>query len=155
MDKLKFIITLFTLAWLTGCSIAESRLVYRIDVQQGNVIEQDAVDQLVPGMSRRQVQFLLGSPMVIDVFHQDRWDYFYLMQTGSGEVSSEHLTLYFDDDTLTRIKGTSRPQPAAASGEPASQQVTLTVPPKERVPPGMLNRFWYWITFRDIDEETR
>jgi outer membrane protein assembly factor BamE len=154
MNSLQLIITLFLCLWLGACSLTESRLVHRIDIQQGNVIEQDAINQLEPGMSRRQVQYVLGSPMVTDVFHQDRWDYFYLLQTGDGEVSSEHVTLYFADDTLTRVTGTLHPETGTAAAQPAAQQVTLTVPPKERIPPGLLNRIWHWVTFRSADEDT-
>jgi outer membrane protein assembly factor BamE len=147
------IITCFTVLWLTACSIADWRLVHRIDVQQGNVISQDALNQLTPGMTRRQVQFVMGSPMVADVFHQDRWDYIFLMQPGNGEVSREHVTLFFEDDTLARISGTMRPQQPAGDVSPAEEQVTLVVPPAERVSPGLLNRLWHWITFRDIDKD--
>jgi len=154
MNSSRAIITPFLCLWLGACSLAESKLVHRIDVQQGNVIEQEALNQLTPGMSRRQVQFVLGSPMVADVFHKDRWDYFYLLQTGDGKVSREHVTLFFADDKLTRISGTLHPETGAAATQPAGQQVTLTVPAKERVPPGLLNRFWHWITFRGADEDT-
>jgi outer membrane protein assembly factor BamE len=148
-----FIITCFSLVWLTACSVADWRLVHRIDVQQGNVISEEDLNLLKPGMTRRQVQFVIGSPMVADVFHQDRWDYIYLMQPGSGPASQERLTLFFEDDTLTRISGTMRPQQTEDSDAPAKQQVTLVVPPQERIPPGLLNRFWHWITFREIDKE--
>jgi outer membrane protein assembly factor BamE len=144
-----FIITCFSLVWLNGCSIADWRLVHRIDVQQGNVISEEDLNRLKPGMTRRQVQYVIGSPMVADVFHQDRWDYIYLMQPGSGPATSERVTLFFENDTLARISGTLHPQDDAT---PEQQQVTLEVPPQERVPPGLLNRFWHWITFRDIDE---
>jgi outer membrane protein assembly factor BamE len=148
------IITCFTVLWLTACSIADWRLVHRIDVQQGNVISEDALNQLKPGMTRRQVQFVLGSPMIADVFHQDRWDYIYLMQPGSGgEVSKEHVTLFFENDTLARISGSMRPLQAGDDVAPAKQQVTLVVPPQDRVPPGVLSRFWHWATFRDIDKD--
>ncbi len=149
---LVLIITCFAALWLNACSLADWQLVHRIDVQQGNVISQDALNQLKPGMTRRQAQFVAGSPMVADVFHQDRWDYIYLMQTGKGEVSREHVTLFFEDDILVRISGTMRPQTVDESAAAASKQVTLEVPPQDRAPPGMLNRFWHWITFRDIED---
>jgi outer membrane protein assembly factor BamE len=150
--RLILIITCFSLLLLNACSLTDWRLIHRIDIQQGNVISQDALNQLKPGMTRRQVQFVIGSPMIADVFHQDRWDFVYRLETGTGEVSTEQLTVFFEDDTLTRISGTMRPQETAETA-PATQQVTLVVPPEERVPPGLLNRFWHWITFRDIDKD--
>jgi len=152
--RLILIITCFSVLWLTACSIADWSLVHRIDVQQGNVISQEAINQLEPGMTRRQVQFVIGSPMVADVFHQDRWDYIYLMQPGRGEESREHVTLFFENDVLSRISGTLHPELTTNDTPAAKQQVTLVVPPKERVPPGLVSRFWHWITFRDIDENS-
>jgi outer membrane protein assembly factor BamE len=153
MKKLLIIIAPFACLWLNACSIADWRLVHHIDVQQGNVIDQTALNQLRPGMTRRQVQFLIGSPMVADVFHQDRWDYIYRMQPGTGEVTEEHVTLYFENDALARISGTMHPEESGDGPATAREQVTLVVPPKERIPPGLLSRFWHWITFRKLDEE--
>ena len=153
MKKLLIIIAPFACLWLAACSIADWQLVHRIDVQQGNVIDQSALNQLHPGMTRRQVQFLIGSPMVADVFHQDRWDYIYRMQPGNGKVTEDHVTLYFENDLLARISGTLHPEESAGDGLVAArEQVTLIVPPEERIPPGLLNRFWHWITFRKVDE---
>ena len=154
MKTSQAIITPIICLWLSACSIAESKLVHRIDVQQGNVISQNAVNQLKPGMSRHQVQYTMGTPLLVDVFHQNRWDYFYVDVPGNGKITRQHDTLYFDNDKLSRITGSIAPQPGAAA-EQETQQVTLEVPPKKRVPPGLLNRFWYWITFRDIDEAGR
>jgi outer membrane protein assembly factor BamE len=155
MKKLLFIIAPFACLWLAACSIADWRLVHRIDVQQGNVIDQAALNQLRPGMTRRQVQFVVGSPMVADVFHQDRWDYIYRNKPGTGELEQEHLTLHFENDLLARITGTMHPESPEADGSPATrEQITLVVPPEERVPPGLLSRFWHWITFRKLDDNT-
>ena len=147
-----FIITCFSLVWLTGCSIADWRLVHRIDVQQGNVISEEDLNRLKPGMTRRQVQYVIGSPMVADVFHQDRWDYIYLMEPGYGEATSEHVTLYFEADVLTRVEGSMHPQDINMAEPAPSRQVTVEVPPQERIPPGLLTRLWYWITFRKPGE---
>jgi len=93
MKKLLIIITCIASLWLTACSNNGYHLVHKIDIQQGNVITQDEINQLEPGMTRRQVQYVMGSPMIADVFHQDRWDYLYRMQPGYGEASTEHVTL--------------------------------------------------------------
>ncbi|MGB5261592.1 MAG: outer membrane protein assembly factor BamE [Gammaproteobacteria bacterium] len=152
MKKILIIITCFASLCLGACSITEWRLVHRIDVQQGNVITQNMVNQLKPGMSRLQAQFVLGSPMVADVFHQDRWDYLYLLKTGQGKVTREHVSLYFEDDALVRISGTLRPQELAEQEQTTDDRVTLVVPPQERVSPGILNRVWHWVTFRNPNE---
>jgi hypothetical protein len=111
-------------------------------------VTQEELNKLEPGMTRRQVQYIMGSPMIADVFHQDRWDYIYLMQPGYGKPSSDHVTLYFEGDVLQRVEGSMHPQDVGADAPASSHQVTVVVPPKERVPPGLLTRLWYWITFR-------
>lgn len=88
-------------------------LVYRPNIQQGNVVSQEAVNQLKPGMTRSQVQYLLGTPMLVDVFHQDRWDYYYSMEEGGKVVETRRLTLRFRDDWLVEIEGDLRPSPHA------------------------------------------
>jgi len=149
MKKLLIINTCIASLSLGACA---QHLVHKIDIQQGNVITQDELNQLKPGMTRRQVQYILGSPMIADVFHQDRWDYLYLLQPGYGEPSREHVTLYFDADLLRRIEGSMHPQDVSAAAAEQPRQVTLDVPPHERVPPGLLSRFWNWITFRGQGE---
>lgn len=153
MKKLLIIITPIASLCLGACSPKGMHLVHKIDVQQGNVVTQEEINQLRPGMSRRQVQYIMGSPMIADVFHQDRWDYVYLMEPGYGETSREHVALYFDADALQRIEGSMHPQ-EVPDDAPARQQVSLVVPPQERVPPGLLTRLWYWITFRKPEEYT-
>ena len=81
------------LASLTACSFRP----YRIDIQQGNVVTAEQYVQLKVGMTREQVRFLLGTPMLTDVFHADRWDYVYRMDSGATrEVTSRALTIYFN-----------------------------------------------------------
>jgi len=78
---------------------------YRIDVRQGNWVDQEMVSQLKPGQTRDQVRFILGSPLVSDMFHADRWDYIYRFQPGRGEAEQRRLTVYFQDDKLVRVGG--------------------------------------------------
>lgn len=84
-------------AWLVaGCGGFSA---YRIDIQQGNVVSQDAVAQLRPGMTRDQVRFLLGTPLLQDVFHSDRWDYVYrLDRRQAGTIEESGLAVFFDRD---------------------------------------------------------
>jgi outer membrane protein assembly factor BamE len=121
--------------------------VHRIDVQQGNVIPQEMIDQLKPGMSKRQVLFTLGSPMIMDVFHQERWDYIYRMEPGKGEIEQKHVSLYFKDDALTQIAGDYRPNPQPALAAASKPSTTVVVPPQERKARGVLTRIWQWMGF--------
>lgn len=80
---------------------------YKIDVQQGNVLSQEMVSQLKPGQTRDQVRFLLGTPMIADVFHQQRWDYLYSFHNGAtGQTQTRRFSIFFDNEgLLTRVAG--------------------------------------------------
>lgn len=95
--------------------------VYKISIVQGNVITQEMVDQLRPGMTKRQVMFVMGSPLVRDPFHQDRWDYVYNFEPGGGTRGGERLTVYFIDDLLVRFEGDF--MPTGANPETASSDI--------------------------------
>jgi outer membrane protein assembly factor BamE (lipoprotein component of BamABCDE complex) len=95
---------------------------YRIDVRQGNFVTQDMVAQLKPGLSREQVRFILGSPLVADMFHADRWDYVYRFQPGHGEASSARLTVFFQDNKLTRVPETWSPRTPPRRKRPSRRQ---------------------------------
>ncbi len=125
----KAVCLLFSLLLLGGCgNVSSFRFpgVYRIDIPQGNIITQDMVDQLRPGLNKRQVNFILGTPLIRDTFDQDRWDYVYSYQPGGGERVQERLVVFFEDGALVRFDGdfTQSPgkeqfgqaQQAAASG---------------------------------------
>ena len=92
---------------LSACNSTPLRFpgVYRIPIPQGNIITQEMVDQLRPGLTKRQVNFIMGTPLIKDTFDQDRWDYLYSYQPGGGERVQERLTLYFDNDSLTHFSG--------------------------------------------------
>ncbi len=93
-------LSLFTAA---GCSI------HRVDIQQGNLITQEMVDQLEPGMDKRQVQLILGTPLLRDPFHHDRWDYYYSLKQKNRPLERYSFTVYFENGRLTRTEGTVHP----------------------------------------------
>lgn len=76
---------------------------HKIDIQQGNQVQGQDLERLQPGMTRTQVKFLLGTPLLQDAFHQNRWDYLYYLQPGSGSAQQSRVSLYFDHDTLVKI----------------------------------------------------
>lgn len=92
---------------LAGCSVPG---VYKIDVQQGNVITQDMVDQLRPGMTTQQVRFIMGTPLLSDTFSPLRWDYLYSIEPGRQQRRQERLSLMFDEQgRLTGLQGDFMP----------------------------------------------
>jgi outer membrane protein assembly factor BamE len=82
---------------------------YRIDVQQGNFVSQEMVAQLKEGMTQEQVRFVLGTPLLTDMFHAERWDYPFSLQKGNGEVISSRVTVFFKDNKLARFEGGNLP----------------------------------------------
>ena len=79
---------------------------YKMDVQQGNYVSQEMVSQLKPGMSREQVRYLLGTPLVTDIFHAERWDYVYWREAPDGKREERRVALFFSpDNKLERIAG--------------------------------------------------
>ena len=93
---------------ISGCS-SVPRIVneYKIDVQQGNVLTQDMVSQLKPGLSKDQVRFILGTPVLMDMFHANRWDYVYRLQKGStGVAETRKFSVFFGaDGKLSSVSG--------------------------------------------------
>ncbi len=108
----RFLAVSLLLTAIAGCS-SVPRIVneYRIDIQQGNVLTQEMVSQLRPGMSRDQVRFILGSPMLTDMFHADRWDYAYWLKKGTGDqVESRRFSVFFDPaGKLAKVAGDVAP----------------------------------------------
>ncbi len=90
--------------------------VYTIPIQQGNLITQQMVNELKPGMTKQQVRFLLGTPLLVDTFHNDRWDYLYTHRPSSqlslteAETEKKQLELHFENDRLRKIIGDMYPQ---------------------------------------------
>lgn len=100
---------------------------YRLDIRQGNYVSQEMVAQLKPGMTRDQVRFVLGTPLVADIFHADRWDYIYRFQPGHGELEQRRLTVYFIDNKLARVAGD------VVAAAPADAEAAANLPSRNRV----------------------
>jgi len=82
---------------------------YRPDIQQGNFVSQEMLNQLKVGQTREQVRFLLGSPLLTDAFHADRWDYPFYLARGNGELTTSRVTIFFKGDTVERFEGGNLP----------------------------------------------
>ncbi len=92
-----------------GCSI------HRVDIQQGNLITPEMVEKLEPGMDQRQVQAILGTPLLRDPFHQDRWDYYYSLKRKNVPLERHALQIYFENGRLARIEGEPHPGDGSAA----------------------------------------
>ncbi len=94
----------FTLV-LSGCSYFRFPGVYKIDIAQGNIIKEEDIKKLKPGMTKRQVQYVLGQPLIQDPFHPDRWDYFYSFKPGKKASTKKHFVVYFENGKLIDSEG--------------------------------------------------
>ena len=132
MSSRRLVLWLFTT--LVFCALAGCYPGYRMDVEQGNVVTLEQREQLQLGMERRETQFILGSPLVKDPFHADRWDYFYSLRDGArGTVNQQHLSLFFEDDLLVDI----RHNPGGITTEKMNSKA-----PEEAAGGGLLQRLW-------------
>lgn len=109
---------------LGGCASERSLSffpgVYRISIPQGNIISEDKVDQLRIGMTKNQVRYLLGTPLVNDPFHLDQWNYVYSRRDPDGNETRQELTVTFVDGGVSEIEGIYAPSSSEASGEDIS-----------------------------------
>jgi len=104
-----------TLAGLTGCSYLKYPDVHKMTIRQGNLLNQDMIDQLRPGLNRSQVRYILGTPLIADTFDQSRWDYYYSIKRPGKEELRERVSIYFTDDKLSHFSGDYLPSSIAAS----------------------------------------
>ena len=116
LSRLPFVAALVVAGLLAG-GCANPLRPYRMEIQQGNYVTQEMVAQLKPGMTKEQVRFALGTPLINDIFHADRWDYVYTRQRArSREVEQRGLTIFFDQsDRLVRLEGDVVPGPETAA----------------------------------------
>jgi outer membrane protein assembly factor BamE len=103
---------------LAGCGLPRALGIapYKIEIQQGNFISQETMSQLKEGMSKDQVRQIMGTPLLTDIFHAERWDYLYLRHTADGRKEQRGLILFFEDGKLARIDGDAAPNPTSAAG---------------------------------------
>lgn len=123
MSKHLIFVTAIASFILTSC-------VYKVDVEQGNIVTPEMVDLLEPNMNKRQVRYVLGTPLVVDVFHQDRWDYIYSVQLGGGTREQKRISVVFENDRLVGLQGDFRPSNEPPDDSP--KDTTVNVPKRER-----------------------
>ena len=142
-------LTLVGLFALAGCSFPG---VYKVDIQQGNVVTQDMIDQLRPGMTRSQVRFIMGNPLITDTFHPNRWDYLYSIQPGGGQRRQERVSLVFNaNDQLAGLAGdfkpgVSRDEAILGTDRPAVIEAPVSPEPQAAEPGSLLEQIQ-----RDVD----
>ena len=111
--------------------------VANVTVQQGNVITQEMIDRLKPGMTRRQVAFVMGEPVLRDAFNPDRWDYVYSVEVGGVVYQQLRMSLFFENDQLARFSGDMAPTTATenAAADKVADPLLSAPPDKQFSPP--------------------
>ena len=100
---------IFLTLLLASCNSVPFLTSYKMDIRQGNFVIADMREKLKLGMSKQQVRYVMGTPMINDVFHGNRWDYVYRLERGAKVIEKQNLTLYFEGDNLTRIVDEGKP----------------------------------------------
>ncbi|HEY8118327.1 MAG TPA: outer membrane protein assembly factor BamE [Methylophilaceae bacterium] len=130
---------------------------YKMDIQQGNVVTSKMLLQLRPGMTKSQVRFIMGTPLIQDTFHANRWDYFYQLRKNGKIVDQRRVILDFENEALARVRGDVV---AAGSGEPVTEPVTGSDYDKKSATPGedkksLLDKLKFWKSDEKKVEKTQ
>jgi outer membrane protein assembly factor BamE len=155
---MRAIFYIFVLVAVAGCSSEGTRKlpgVYRIDMQQGNVIEQEMLDKLRPGMEKNQVHFIMGTPTIVDPFHNDRWEYIYTYSKGGKRRTQRHITIYFEDDKLTYLDGSVVKGVRKPPEDYRKERKTVDVPLKRHKEKGFFSKLINVLPFVGDDEPKR
>jgi len=145
---------LICLLCLCACSSEGVRKlpgVYRIDIQQGNIIEQEMLDKLKPGMDKNQVRFIMGTPALVDPFHTDRWEYIFTYSKRGKQREQRHVTLYFENEKLAYVGGDVVTALREPPDELRPHSASVEVPLKEGKP-GFFSRMFNALPFVGDDE---
>jgi outer membrane protein assembly factor BamE len=125
---------------------------YKMDIQQGNVVTSKMMMQLRPGMTKSQVRFVMGTPLIADSFHADRWDYLYRMVKGGKIIEQRHVILDFENDQLKRVRGDVIPAgtgEAGVVGDTKQEGAKPVVAPKKK-DKGLIDKLKFW---KDDEEQ--
>ncbi|ESS71470.1 outer membrane protein assembly factor BamE [Methyloglobulus morosus KoM1] len=155
MRSVFFCIVLLGSWLLVSCSYLLDHLpgVYTIPIQQGNIVDQTMIDQLRPNMTERQVLYIMGSPMLVDTFHQKRWDYLYSSQPSGEDRQQKRVSVMFDEnDLVSGIQGDFRP--SSTPVVKPSEETTVDVPRRE-IERTMWQKIKGLFGFDDIDDAPR
>jgi outer membrane protein assembly factor BamE len=149
MRKLLILVLYAATHLVGGCSADHIPFVYRQEIGQGNIVTQDMLARLQPGMSRQQVAYVMGTPLVLDPFRPDEWVYHYSLR-GEDKAEQRQIRVHFQGDRLVQVTGDVRPESARAETR-AEPPGSVVVPLEEAENPGFWDRVKGWIGLGDGD----
>ena len=115
--QFRILTVLLSFLFISACSIPK---VYKLTVQQGNIVTQEMIDELKVGMTKRQVAYVMGTPLIRSPYQQNRWDYLYTLERRDKVVKKYQVTVFFEADVYTHIEGE-----VPTEEEPENQQEVL------------------------------
>ncbi|MCB5191601.1 outer membrane protein assembly factor BamE [Methylobacillus arboreus] len=146
---MRHIILLAALLCVACSSALPSFKPYKMDIQQGNVVTSKMMLQLRPGMTKSQVRFIMGTPLIQDSFHRDRWDYFYQMRKDGKILEQRRVIMEFENDALKRVRGDVIPAAPGDTAIEAPPAAPIVVEPKAPEKKGVLDRLKFWKSDKD------
>jgi outer membrane protein assembly factor BamE len=114
---------------------------YQLDIQQGNIVNKEQIESLQTGMTQREVRFLLGTPLIKDPFHANRWDYYFSLRQGTGKINQHNLSLIFNGNSLAEIRRSE----SVEAGLPTSSEDPKATPSRNN----LFQRLWDQIRLRN------
>lgn len=136
--KNTIICTSFFVVLVSGCGKMIPH--YKIDIEQGNVLNKELVNRIRPGMTKKQVRYILGTPVIVDTFHKNRWDYVYTYRKGGKKkIDKKTLSLFFENDKVVRLEGTLKPEFNDAPIKEESTRI-VDVDPKKKPNKGIIKK---------------
>lgn len=145
--KWSFVLLLAGSVLLTGCgSTVPVIKPFKMDIQQGNIVTSKMLLQLRPGMTKSQVRFVMGTPLIVDSFHSNRWDYFYQMRQAGKIVEQRRVILEFEKDALLRVRGDVVPQGTAGAAigtETGAVALPKSIEPQPKEK-GFMEKLKFW-----------
>ena len=138
-------VLLLTFTLLAGCGTKGPTLKpFKMDIQQGNVVTSKMLLQLRPGMTKSQVRFIMGTPLVVDSFHKDRWDYFYQLRQAGKVVEQRRVILDFDKDLLSKVRGDVVPEGTAGAAKDGTILGKPTEIPAKKEEKSFMDKLKFW-----------
>jgi len=152
---MRFAIILFALLCASCTSTIPSIKPYRLDIQQGNVVTSKMMSQLRPGMTKSQVRFILGTPLIQDSFHSNRWDYFYQMRKAGTVIEQRRVILDFENDLLKGVRGDVIPSKGEAEDSSASTTAASDVVVESEEKKGLVSKLKFWDKDKKPEEKAK
>ena len=154
--SLLFLVGVLGVAILAGCGSTLPKVQsYKMDIQQGNVVTSKMLLQLRPGMTKSQVRFIMGTPLVVDSFHKNRWDYFYQLRQDGKIIDQRRVILDFESELLVKVRGDVIPQNSGEGNGVVLAKPEFTPLGKSPEQKNVFDKFFFWNEDKHVPETSQ